>query len=186
MLAIGQILSRRSRVRSSRTLPVLSVAADSKRSLASLFAITLLVKLYDLHRQPPLGLRLSLGGYFAYLPNGFWLVLRREPSRSPRDLDLSRLRFKAPAALLSALPCVFLSGLVHEYVFGIASGRVQGWQLLFFLLQGLAVVVTRRIRPRGRITLLWVVGTWVFNLASSVLFFLSVNQVLPFYWVPDS
>ena len=263
--------------RVSRLIPL---EANPLRFLASLFAITLLVKLYDLHRQPLLGLRLSLWGYLAYLPNGFWLVLRRVPSRPPMTLDFQRLRFRAPAALLSVLLCVVLyrvnwstvwfplehllkaiavvsavvlltnvaaaayrllggvaldfmnkplvaptpadfwrcwnvpaqqflneytfqpaggprrairatlvtfaiSGLVHEYVFGIASGRVQGWQLLFFMLQGVAVVATMRIRPRGRITVLWIVGTWVFNLASSVLFFQSVNQVLLFYGLPD-
>jgi hypothetical protein len=249
------------------------------RFLASLFAITLLVKLYDLHREAPLDL--GLGSYLAYLPNGFWLVLRREPSRPPMPLDLRRLGRRAPAALASVLLCVILyrvdwstvwfplehvlkvsavasavvlltnaaaaayrltggvaldfmnhplvaptpaafwrrwnvpaqqflneytfqpaggprrpvratlvtfavSGLVHEYVFGIAAGRVQGWQLVFFMLQGVAVVATLRIRPRGRSTLLWVAGTWGFNLASSALFFLSVNQVLPFYRPPDS
>jgi hypothetical protein len=260
---------------------LIPLEANPLRFLASLFAITLLVKLYDLHRSAPLALRLSLWGYLAYLPNGFWLVLRREPSRPPMPLDLRRLGFRAPAALASVLLCVGLyrvnwstvwfplehvlkvaavasavvlltkaaaaasrllggvaldfmnnplvaptpadfwrrwnvpaqqflneytfqpaggprravratlvtfavSGLVHEYVFGVASGRVQGWQLLFFMLQGVAVVATMRIRPRGRITLLWVAGTWVFNLASSALFFLSVNQVLPFYRVSDS
>src|SRR5262249_30335673 len=82
--------------------------ADPLRFLASLFAITLLVKLYDLHWQAPLGLRLSLWGYLAYLPNGFWLVLRREPSRPPTPLDLRRLGFRAPAALASVLLCVTL------------------------------------------------------------------------------
>jgi D-alanyl-lipoteichoic acid acyltransferase DltB (MBOAT superfamily) len=89
-------------------------------------------------------------------------------------------------AVRATLVTFAISGVVHEYVFGIAAGRVQGWQLLFFMLQGVAVVATMRIRPRGRITLLWIAGTWVFDLASSVLFFQSVNQVLPFYRIRDS
>jgi hypothetical protein len=89
-------------------------------------------------------------------------------------------------AVRATLVTFGVSGLVHEYVFGIASGRVQGWQLLFFMLQGVAVVATMRIRPRGRMMLAWVAGTAAFNLASSVFFFLCVNQVLPFYRVPDS
>jgi D-alanyl-lipoteichoic acid acyltransferase DltB (MBOAT superfamily) len=88
-------------------------------------------------------------------------------------------------AVRATLVTFAVSGLGHEYVFGTATGQVQGWQLLFFMLQGVAVVATMRIRPRGRITLLWVAGTWVFNLASSALFSLSVNQVLPFYRLPD-
>jgi hypothetical protein len=223
---------------------------------------------------------LSLGSYFAYLPNFFWLVLRRKPRRLPLTHDIWRLGFRAPVSLLSVIlvlivyrmnwstvpfalehvlrvttvvsavifvlnaiaavyrllggvaidpmsnpfvastPADFwrrwnqpaqqffyeyafmpagglhkviraslvtfgVSGMVHEYVFGIASGRVQGWQFLFFMLQGFAVVLTMRIRPRGPLTILWIAGTWTFNLVSSVLFFMSVNQVLPFYSMPD-
>lgn len=249
--------------------------------MASLFAITLLVKLYDLYKSAPLGLHLRLGSYLAYLPNGFWLVLRRVPSSPPKIHDLRRLGYRAPAAVLSVLLCIFLyrmnwstvsfavehvlkvfavvlgvvlltntmaavyrllggvaldfmsypliastsadfwrrwnvpaheflneyafmpaggprravratlvtfglSGMVHEYLFGIATGRVQGWQLLFFMLQGLAVAATLWIRPRGRVTPLWIAATWVFNMASAALFFKSVNQILPFYWASDS
>ena len=75
-----------------------------------------------------------------------------------------------------------VSGLVHEYVFGIAAGRIQGCQLLFFSLQGCAVAATMRCRPSGRMSVLWIAGTLVFNLATSVLFFQSVDAVLPFYW----
>src|SRR5262245_23100358 len=84
---------------------LIPLEANPLRFLASLFAITLLVKLYDLHRQAPLGLRLGLRSYLAYLPNGFWLVQRLEPSRPPTTLDLRRLGFRAPAAVASALLC---------------------------------------------------------------------------------
>jgi D-alanyl-lipoteichoic acid acyltransferase DltB (MBOAT superfamily) len=75
-----------------------------------------------------------------------------------------------------------MSGLVHEYVFGIAAGRIQGCQILFFALQGCAVVATAHIRPSGRLLSLWIAGTLVFNLSTSVLFFRSVDAVFPFYW----
>jgi hypothetical protein len=74
-----------------------------------------------------------------------------------------------------------VSGLVHEYVFGVATGRVQGWQFLFFLTQGLATVVTIRVSPRGWRTGVWLAGTLVFNLASATFFFRSVDAVYPFY-----
>ena len=35
-----------------------------------------------------------------------------------------------------------LSGLIHEYVFGVATGQVQGWQMLFFMVQGCAAAAT--------------------------------------------
>ena len=75
----------------------------------------------------------------------------------------------------------FISGIVHEYVFGIAAGSVQGGQLSFFMVQGFAVVATMRIRPKGRTKILWITGTLAFNLSTSVLFFYSVNQIFPFY-----
>jgi hypothetical protein len=82
---------------------------------------------------------------------------------------------------LATLATFAVSGLVHEYVFGAAAGCVQGWQLLFFMLQGCAVVATMRIRPTGWAVPLWVMGTAAFNLLTAVLFFRSVDAVLPFY-----
>ena len=53
--------------------------------------------------------------------------------------------------------------------------------MAFFLIQGLAVAATRRVRPRGWRRSPWVAGTFAFNLASSALFFASLDEVLPFY-----
>jgi len=77
-----------------------------------------------------------------------------------------------------------VSALIHEYLFCIALGRPQGFQLAFFMLQGFAVIVTLKIHPRGRQALLWTLITFAFELAVSVLFFASVNHVLPFYSRP--
>lgn len=74
-----------------------------------------------------------------------------------------------------------ISGLVHEYVFGIASGRVQGWQMLFFMIQGIAVVLTMRLRPIGWKLPAGIIATLTLNLATAVLFFKSVNAIAPFY-----
>ncbi len=74
-----------------------------------------------------------------------------------------------------------VSALVHEYIFSIAIGQVQGFQLLFFLLQGIAVAATARVKPRGGQAILWVVGTFLFNLLSSVLFFASWQGLVGFY-----
>jgi hypothetical protein len=255
------------------------VPLDAKpvRFVASLTAITMLVKLYDVYVECGLAQHSSLHSYLAYLPNGFWLVLRKEPSRVPLVRDLRRLRWAVPALLVlmllgvalwrqdwSAAPFavehalkvslviltvvlianalaaayrllggraldfmnnpiaartpadfwrrwnrpaqqflseyIFMpagglrrpvratlvtfgvSGLIHEYVFGIAAGRIQGWQILFFTVQGCAVVATAHIRPTGWTQSLWIAATAVFNLSTSVLFFQSVDAVLPFYW----
>jgi MBOAT, membrane-bound O-acyltransferase family len=74
-----------------------------------------------------------------------------------------------------------ISAAVHEYVFGIASGRLQGWQVLFFLVQGVAAAASMRLRLTGWRLALGQCLTVTFNLATSVFFFQSVNSVLPFY-----
>jgi len=74
-----------------------------------------------------------------------------------------------------------VSGLAHEYVLGVAAHRVQYVQLCFFMLQGVAVVATLRLRPRGPAAVAGWALTLVFNLASSILFFASVQQIFPFY-----
>lgn len=74
-----------------------------------------------------------------------------------------------------------LSGIGHEYIFYIATGRVLGYQMAFFLLQGMAVVLTLRVKPKGRAALAWGTATWTFNLLSSVLFFASLQGVGPIY-----
>jgi hypothetical protein len=74
-----------------------------------------------------------------------------------------------------------VSGLMHEYVFGVATGRVQGWQMLFFMVQGCAAAATLRLRPRGRAAVLSWATTLAFNLATAALFCRSVNEVIAFY-----
>lgn len=74
-----------------------------------------------------------------------------------------------------------LSGLGHEYIFWIATGHILGYQLAFFLLQGIAVVLTARAKPSGTAALLWGSGTLLFNIVSSMLFFASLQGVGPIY-----
>ena len=117
-------------------------------------------------------------------PADFWRRWNR-----PAQQFLNEYAFKPAGGSRRAVGATLItfgiSGLIHEYVFGIATGRLQGCQLVFFLLHGVAVVATRRIRPRGSRALIWIAGTWVFNLTSSAIFFMSVNQVLPFYSAHD-
>jgi hypothetical protein len=58
---------------------------------------------------------------------------------------------------------------------------VQGYQTGFFLLQGVAVAATARIKARGWRAVPWTAATFGFNLLSSVLFFASMNGLVPFY-----
>ena len=68
--------------------------------------------------------------------------------------------------------------MLHEYVFSVAMGEVQGYQLVFFALQGIAVGATLRWRP-GRIVGIGV--TFTINALTSVFFFASFQGLAPFY-----
>ena len=85
------------------------------------------------------------------------------------------------APVRATLLVFVVSAVLHEYVFGIAIGRVQGYQTAFFMLQGAAVAATARVKARGWRALPWAAGTLGFNLVSSVLFFASMNGLVPFY-----
>ncbi len=74
-----------------------------------------------------------------------------------------------------------VSGIFHEYLFAMSIGHPQGYQMLFFMLQGLAVVATMRIRPHGVAAWGGIVMTYVFNISSAVIFCASVQQIVPFY-----
>jgi len=87
--------------------------------------------------------------------------------------------FRAPVR--ATLLVFVVSAAIHEYVFDMAAGRIQGYQTLFFLTQGVAVAATIRIKPRGWVAVPWIIGTWAFNLATSILFFASMNELVPFW-----
>lgn len=74
-----------------------------------------------------------------------------------------------------------VSGIIHEYIFDVPAGRVLGSQMLFFLIQGFAVVATMRLRPRGWRAAGMVLLTFAFNLATARIFLASMNAVVPFY-----
>lgn len=247
-----------------------------QRLIASLLAISLLVKLYDAFRAPERFRAFGFLFYVGHLANWFWLVVRREPPSRDRATDVRQVFFSAFVSIAAVLLLVgvfsidwssrpfplehcikastvfallvplsamtsaawrlffgpaleamnapffsrtpaafwrrwnlpaqqflatyvfkpaggsrrpvratmltfFVSGLVHEYLFGIATGRIQGWQMLFFVVQGCAVVATARWRPRGLAAVAGFTLTIAFNLATSVWFFRSVAGALPFY-----
>src|SRR5579862_362007 len=113
-------------------------------------------------------------------PAAFWLRYNRGTQQwFYEDVFLPFGGMRRP---LRGMIIVFvLSAIVHEVLFSVVLGRVQGYQTAFFLLQGCAVIATMRVRPRGRRAIPWIAATLAFNLVSSVLFFASVNQMLPFY-----
>ena len=257
---------------------IITPGARLLRCLAAILAVTLSIKLYDLHVGAARGVRPSFLGFLGFLPNIYALVHRRldDEPRPPRDLELRRAALTAliggaagavflatfridwarynfarehavkVVALFLALvplanfgaslwrlaggrggdfmdnpfaartpadfwrrynrpvhqfiehdvftpaggrrsPCraavaaFVVSAVIHEYVFFVPVGRVLGYQTAFFLVQGLAAAITLRLRPRGIAAAASIAATFAFNLATGILFFASVDQVLPFY-----
>lgn len=78
----------------------------------------------------------------------------------------------------------FLSAVLHEYIFTMAIGRVQGFQMAFFLLNGIAAIATLRWRPRGGWAIAAMALTFSFELLAGVLFFASMNHIVHFYDQP--
>jgi hypothetical protein len=128
--------------------------------------------------------------FLARTPADFWRRYNR-PAQQFFYEDVFKPAGGLRAPVRATLVTFAVSALIHEYVFGIAVGRVQGYQTLFFLLQGCAVAATLGVRPRGWRRLPWVAATLAFNLVSSVLFFASVDGLVPFYaqgmpaWLAD-
>ena len=79
---------------------------------------------------------------------------------------------------MATLGVFLVSGLLHEYVFATALGRVQGYQLAFFSIQGIGVVLTARARPPRAVG---IPATLAFLGLTSILFFASVQGFGPFY-----
>ncbi len=251
------------------------------RAYVTLFAITVMVKLYDLAHEATNGRQPSLLRFLAGLSNGFWLVTSHRPieskltrranfllllGRAPmfglsliasflvfhidwsaysfllehtckalvvyglvifggntlaagwRLIGLTGMdpfhhpavartpaavwrRWNRPAAAViheyvfrragghrfparATLAAFFFSAVVHEYLFAIVLGRALGFQFAFFMINGCAAVATLGIRPTGWRAILWIALTFTFALMTSVLFFASVNHVLPFYSRP--
>jgi hypothetical protein len=118
--------------------------------------------------------------FLARTPADFWRRYNR-PMQQFFWEDVFKPVGGLRAPVRATLLVFVVSAVLHEYVFGIAIGRVQGYQTAFFLLQGAAVAATARVKARGWREVPWTAGTLSFNLVSSVLFFASMNGLVPFY-----
>lgn len=85
--------------------------------------------------------------------------------------------------VVATLATFVFSAIVHEYVFDVPAGRILGTQMAFFLIQGLATIATLRLAPRRVFAGIAILATLAFNLITGLLFFSSMNQILPFYVV---
>jgi hypothetical protein len=118
--------------------------------------------------------------FFSPTPAEFWRRYNR-----PVEQFFHQYVFRPAGGLhrplLATMATFAFSGVVHEYIFDIAARRVLGYQMLFFLINGAATVVTLRARLDRRGRLAAIVLTSAFNLATAYLFFASMNAIVPFY-----
>jgi hypothetical protein len=82
---------------------------------------------------------------------------------------------------LAVLATFAVSGLLHEYLFGVTFRRATGYPTVFFLLHGLATVLTRRFKPTGWFAVPATLFTFAFNTASTILLFIPISDRLPLY-----
>jgi len=116
----------------------------------------------------------------ARTPAQFWRRYNRWMGQFLRE-DVFNLMDGRRRPRQATMAVFVVSGLLHEYLFAMATGRVQGFQMLFFLIQGVATALTLRTRPVGMAAIFWIGATLVFNLLSSILFFTSMQGVGRFY-----
>jgi hypothetical protein len=118
--------------------------------------------------------------FLARTPAEFWRGYNRPAGQFLHE-DVFKMLGGPRFPMTGALATFAVSGLIHEYFFDVAAGRVQGYQMAFFLVQGIASVATARLRPIGWRAAVWMLATFGFNLATGLLFFASMNDAIPFY-----
>lgn len=82
---------------------------------------------------------------------------------------------------LATLAAFTVSGLLHEYLFAATFRRVTGYVMAFFLLHGLAAVLTRRFKPVGWLLVPATIFTFAFNTAFTLLLLIPINERIPLY-----
>jgi len=115
----------------------------------------------------------------ATTPADFWRRYNCDAGRFLRENLFRRLSMRSPAA--RTMIVFVLNGLLHEYLAWVMCGRILGYPLAFFGLQGLAVVLTARRRPTGLAALASALATLIFMVAASTLILLSIDAVVPWY-----
>ncbi len=115
----------------------------------------------------------------ARTPADFWRRYNRDAGRFLQEDVYARIG-KLPRQVRIGLVFV-LNGVLHEYLVLIMTRHIVGVVLAFFSLQAVAVILTWRLRPSGRVAVAGVILTIVFNVTSTVFFFLAINEIFPWY-----
>lgn len=118
--------------------------------------------------------------WLARTPAEFWNRYNRNISQFLLE-DVYKPARRVRSPLLAVVIAFAISAIGHEYIFSIAIGRIQGYQTVFFLLQGAVVAATASWKPTGWWAVPATAATVIFLLASSVLFFASFHGAATVY-----
>lgn len=118
--------------------------------------------------------------WLARTPAEFWNRYNRNISQFLLE-DVYKPARRVRSPFLAVFIAFAISAIGHEYIFSIAIGRIQGYQTVFFLLQGGVVAATARWKPTGWWAVPATAATVIFLLASSVLFFASFHGAATVY-----
>jgi len=128
--------------------------------------------------------------YLARTPAEFWRRYNRHVSQFILE-DIIDPIYPSIGIGAATVIAFALSGMLHDYLLFMATGRARPYLTTFFVVHGLGVVATYRLRPRGRWVAVWIAGTWAFSLATSLVYFAGVNQMIQWYasrnlpvWMP--
>jgi hypothetical protein len=116
----------------------------------------------------------------ARTPADFWRRYNCEVSRFLRE-DFFKPVGGLRRPVRGILAAFAFSATLHEYLSWLVTGRVYGYQLAYFALQGVAVAVTYRWRPQGAARSFAWFGTLAFEWATAILFFANVNRFWEWY-----
>jgi D-alanyl-lipoteichoic acid acyltransferase DltB (MBOAT superfamily) len=128
--------------------------------------------------------------YASCTPAEFWRRYNRPVTKFMFE-NVFRPAGGARTPIRATLAAFFVSGVIHEYIAGIALQSIQGYQLAFFMIQGVAVVATARLAPRGTVAVAAAVtATIIFNILVSLVFCATAAQLFDLYsdnapaWMP--
>lgn len=116
----------------------------------------------------------------AYSPADFWRRWNRPMYRWLLE-DIYKPLGGHRNPHLAMLVAFAVSGLLHEYLFGVTLQSFTGYPTAFFLLQGLAAMLTRGFKPAGWLAVPAILVTFAFNTLSTVLLLMPINERIPFY-----
>jgi hypothetical protein len=119
--------------------------------------------------------------FAARTPADFWRRYNRPVTQYMFE-NVFRPAGGARAPVRGTLAAFFVSGVLHEYIADIALQEVQGFQMAFFMIHGVAVAATQRLQLRGRsLAAVGITATIIFNIAVSLLFCATAAQMFDLY-----